>query len=127
MNDSPLSVDAFEQLVGEALDSIPDELFAMIENVAIVIENWPTGRQMQAVKLASGHLLLGLYEGIPLTGRHEYGMVAPDKITIFRGPISQICHQDPDAIRRQVRHTVIHEIAHHFGISDQRLVELGAY
>lgn len=121
------SIDDFEQIVGEALDSIPDELFAMIENVAIVVENWPTSRQMQSVKLSPGHLLLGLYEGVPLTGRHDYGLVAPDKITIFRGPILQLYHHDAEAIRRQVRHTVIHEIAHHFGISDQRLIELGAY
>lgn len=127
MMEQSLSIDDFEQLVGEALDSIPDELFAMIENVAIVVENWPTSRQMQSVKLTPGHLLLGLYEGVPLTGRHDYGLVTPDKISIFRGPILQICNHDAEAIRRQVRHTVIHEIAHHFGISDQRLIELGAY
>jgi predicted Zn-dependent protease with MMP-like domain len=76
-----------------------------------------------------GQLLLGLYEGVPLTERGQYyGLTPPDKITIFRQPILQVCPPgDEDAIRQQVRRTVLHEIAHHFGISDERLWELGAY
>ena len=122
-----LPLERFETLVDEALDSIPNELYSVIENVAVTVEDWPNYRQLNAVKVGPGRLLLGLYEGIPITGRHNYGLVAPDKITIFRGPILQVCPHNEDAVRQQVRRTVIHEIAHHFGISDERLVELGAY
>ncbi len=91
--------------------------------------DWPTRDQMARVGLSNGSLLLGLYEGVPLTERTtHYGLVAPDKVTIFRGTILRICPaNDEEAVRSQVRRTVLHEIAHHFGISDQRLVELGAY
>ena len=122
-----LPLERFETLVDEALDSIPNELYSVIENVAVTVEDWPNYQQLNAVKVGPGRLLLGLYEGIPITGRHNYGLVAPDKITIFRGPILQVCPRNEDAVRQQVRRTVIHEIAHHFGISDERLVELGAY
>ena len=78
--------------------------------------------------MAPGSLLLGLYEGVPLTKRSShYGLVPPDKITIFRGPILRVTPLDEGAIRAQVRRTVLHEIAHHFGISDERLLEIGAY
>ena len=118
----------FEELVGEALDSIPPALWDAIDNVVVTVEEWPSRRQMETVGLAPGHLLLGLYEGIPLTGRtSHYMLTPPDKITIFRGPILQVCPLNEDDIRNQVRRTVLHEIAHHFGISDQRLLDLGAY
>jgi predicted Zn-dependent protease with MMP-like domain len=118
----------FEELVGEALESIPTALWDAVDNVVVTVEEWPSRRQMEATGLAPGHLLLGLYEGIPLTGRTSHYMLAPpDKITIFRGPILQVCPPGEDAIRDQVRRTVLHEIAHHFGISDQRLMDLGAY
>ncbi|MBW7882013.1 MAG: metallopeptidase family protein [Caldilineaceae bacterium] len=118
----------FEELVSEALDSIPVTLWDAVDNVVVVVEEWPTRRHIESVGLAPGSTLLGLYEGIPLTVRtSHYGLVPPDKITIFRGPILQICPPDEDSIRSQIRQTVLHEIAHHFGISDQRLVELGAY
>ncbi len=118
----------FEELVDEALQEIPDELWNLIDNVAVTVEEWPTGRHMDSVHLGQGSLLLGLYEGVPLTARSQYyGLVPPDKITIFRGPILRITPPSEDAIREQVRRTVLHEIAHHFGISDARLVQLGAY
>ena len=122
-----LPLERFEQLVDEALESIPDALYAVMDNVAITVEDWPNYQQLSAVRIGAGHTLLGLYQGVPLTGRQHYGLVAPDKITIFRGPILQFSHRDEDSVRAQVRRTVIHEIAHHFGISDERLVELGAY
>jgi predicted Zn-dependent protease with MMP-like domain len=79
------------------------------------------------VGLRPGQTLFGLYEGVPQTQRtSHYGLVLPDKITIFQGPIERL-HRSPEAIREQVRRTVIHELAHHFGISDERLRELGAY
>lgn len=118
----------FEELVSEALESIPEQLWERIDNLAVMVEDWPTPAQRQSVGMERNGLLLGLYEGVPLTARtHNYGLVTPDKITIFRRPILLVCPPDEDAIRSQVRRTVLHEIAHHFGISDERLHELGAY
>jgi predicted Zn-dependent protease with MMP-like domain len=119
----------FEELVGEALDSIPDALWDAIQNLAVVVEDWPSARQMESTRTPRGQILLGLYEGVPLTERYtSYGLVPPDKITIFRGPILRVCPPgDEEAIREQVRHTVLHEVAHHFGISDEQLREWGVY
>ena len=118
----------FEELVEEAVESIPEALWNAVDNLMVVVEEWPTRRHHQAVSLAPGNLLLGLYEGVPLTKRSShYGLVPPDKITIFRGPILRVTPLEEDAIRAQVRRTVLHEIAHHFGISDERLLEIGAY
>ena len=108
-----LPLDRFEELVGEALDGIPEELARHIDNVVIRVQE------------DSRAGLLGLYEGIPLTRREQYGgLVLPDRITIYRRPILRHSRSDADVVR-QVRVTVIHEIAHHFGISDARLHELG--
>ena len=83
---------------------------------------------MHRAGVSSGRLLLGLYQGIPLTERtHYYNLVPPDTITLYQGPIEMVAGDDYKKIRDQVKHTVIHEIAHHFGISDERLRELGAY
>jgi predicted Zn-dependent protease with MMP-like domain len=123
-----LSPQRFEELVEEALADIPDELWNAIDNVAVTVAEWPSSHQRAAVDLPPGELLLGLYEGVPLTARTGgYGLVPPDVITIFRGPILRVCPPDEAAIRNQVRRTVLHEIAHHFGISDDRLHQLGAY
>lgn len=123
-----ISAEHFEDLVEEAVESIPAALWESIDNLAIVIEDWPTPAQRASVNMGRSGLLLGLYEGVPLTARtHHYGLITPDKITIFRGPILRFCPPNDDAIRSQVRRTVLHEIAHHFGISDRRLRELGAY
>jgi predicted Zn-dependent protease with MMP-like domain len=112
----------FEELVAEAMDSIPDELARHIENVALVVADWPTPEQLAGRR----GTLLGLYEGIDLTRRSPLGYagVMPDRITIFRGPLSRLA-ADEDDLARRVRVTVIHEFAHHFGISDDRLDELG--
>ncbi len=127
-----LSAEHFELLVEQALADIPETLWNKIDNVAVVVEAWPTAQQLASVGMRgdgkNSGLLLGLYEGVPLTVRtHHYGLVAPDKITIFRGPILRVCAPTEEAIRAQVRRTVLHEIAHHFGISDERLHQLGAY
>jgi predicted Zn-dependent protease with MMP-like domain len=72
--------------------------------------------------------LLGLYQGVPLTRRSsQYGAVLPDKITIYRGPLLRLCGFDPERLRREVRRVVLHELAHHFGISDERLIEIDRY
>jgi predicted Zn-dependent protease with MMP-like domain len=114
----------FEQMVADALDEIPPELGREMENVAVVVEDWPTARQLASV--AAGGMLLGLYEGIPITRRGplSYAGVAPDRITIFRGPLSRLASDDADLARR-VRVTVLHEVGHYFGMSDDRLRDLG--
>jgi predicted Zn-dependent protease with MMP-like domain len=113
-----MSTDEFERLVGEALDSLPDGLRGALSNVAIVVEEEPP----------PGQPLLGLYEGLPLTRRgSSFAGVPPDKITIYRGPLERLSAGDPERLRREVRHVVLHEVAHHFGISDERLRELGRY
>lgn len=117
----------FEQLVIEALDSLPPDIARMLDNVEVTVAGWPSPTLLRSVGLNRGQTLLGLYEGVPQTQRtSHYGLVLPDKITIFQGPIEQI-RRTPEAIQEQVRRTVIHELAHHFGISDDRLRELGAY
>ena len=111
-----MSADEFEMHVAEALDEIPVELAQLIDNCVILVEDLPP---------ADDPSLLGLYEGIPLTERGEfYGGNLPDRILIFREPILAICDTVEDVIE-EVHITVVHEIAHHFGIDDERLHELG--
>jgi predicted Zn-dependent protease with MMP-like domain len=111
-----MSPEEFEDLVAEALDEIPDELASLMDNVVIVVEDdVPPGRER----------LLGLYEGIPLTERGTtYAGVLPDRITVYRRPTLEICDTVEDVVE-EVHITVVHEIAHHFGIDDDRLHELG--
>jgi predicted Zn-dependent protease with MMP-like domain len=127
--ESSVTLERFEELVEEALEQIPEALWIGIDNLAVTVEEWPSREQLNSLGTFHGELLLGLYEGVPLTARSTgYGLVPPDRITIFRQSILRVCSpNDEDAIREQVRHTVIHEIAHHFGISDERLIELNAY
>ena len=103
----------FEEMVREALDELPDELGTLMRNVAVLVEHdqGPPG-------------LLGLYEGVPLTRRSQYSGVLPDRITIYRQAICADAWSEWD-VEKQVRKTVIHEVAHHFGIGDERLRELG--
>lgn len=122
------SRERFEEIVAEALDEIPNDLWELIDNVAVLVEEFPNRAQLDSVGMRNPYQLLGLYEGIPLTERTSaYGLVPPDRITIFRRPIYAACVPDEAAIRYQIRRTVLHEVAHHFGISDARLLELGAY
>jgi predicted Zn-dependent protease with MMP-like domain len=106
----------FEVLVAQALDEVPDELSRLIDNVAVFVEDEPPAGEPG---------LLGLYEGIPLTERGQYyGGVLPDRITIYRNPTLRICETFDDVVD-EVNITVVHEIAHHFGIDDARLHQLG--
>jgi predicted Zn-dependent protease with MMP-like domain len=117
----------FEDLVAQALDSLPPDIARHMSNIEVVVANWPTRRQLRSSNVPAGQTLLGLYEGIPLTQRGaHYHLVLPDKITLFQGPILAQCHTREE-VMETVRRTVIHEIAHHFGLSDDRLRELGAY
>jgi predicted Zn-dependent protease with MMP-like domain len=108
----------FEDTVRAALDSLPPDLRGSMSNVEIVIEDEPP----------AGMPLLGLYQGVPLTRRGAYyGGALPDKITIYRGPLERLYGNDQERLRREIRRVVLHEVAHHFGISDERLVELDRY
>jgi predicted Zn-dependent protease with MMP-like domain len=108
----------FEALVQQALDSLPPDLRSAISNVEIVVEDEPP----------RGQRLLGLYRGIPLTRRNSgYAGVLPDKISIYRGPIERLYGGDAMRLRDEIRRVVLHEIAHHFGISDERLIEIDRY
>ncbi len=107
----------FEEAVGEALDLIPDELARLMSNVAVLVDDEPPGDEPD---------LLGLYEGVPLTERDGWWDAGslPDRITIFKGPLTRLC-DDREDLLDEIAVTVVHEVAHHFGISDERLHELG--
>jgi predicted Zn-dependent protease with MMP-like domain len=108
----------FDRLVSDALDELPDDIRGLMTNVAVTVED----------ESPRGPNLLGLYEGIPWGRRGPYYSGAlPDKITIYRVPLERIARGDPERLRAAVRRTVFHEIAHHFGISDERLVEIDRY
>ncbi len=116
---------AFERLVADALDGLPEAILQMLDNVAVVVADEPTVQQIAHVGLAADEVLLGLYEGIPRTERGAgYGVVLPDKVTIFQRAIEEQCDTE-DELTDAVRHTVVHELAHHLGISDARLIGLG--
>ena len=113
----------FHELVERALEGLPPELSELLDNVAIVVDDWP-GYSTPLVADGPEDSLYGLYEGVPLTerGAGYYGRL-PDKITIFRGPLEQDFRRAE--LEEQIRITVVHEIAHHFGIDEDRLEELG--
>ena len=114
----------FERLVAGAVEALPQEFASKLENIDVVVEDWPTVAQLTKVKFRYGQTLLGLYEGVPLTKRGRYyGLVPPDKITIFRKPIAAKCRNDAEVIA-EIQRVVKHEIAHHFGISDARLEQI---
>jgi predicted Zn-dependent protease with MMP-like domain len=115
---SPEGASEFDEQVAEALEALPDDIRNLMSNVAVVVEDEPP----------PGMPLLGLYYGVPLTQRSSaYGAVPPDKITIYQGPLERHYGRDPERLRREIRRVVLHEVAHHFGISDERLVELDRY
>jgi predicted Zn-dependent protease with MMP-like domain len=111
-----MTAERFEALVAASLDGVPADLFRLIDNCVVLVEDDPPEDEPD---------LLGLYDGTPLTERDSsYSLVLPDRITIFRNPLLQMC-DDEEEIVEQVRITVVHEIAHHFGIDDERLHDLG--
>ena len=115
----------FEVLAAEALADLPSEILERMDNVALTVAYWPSSAELARAGVKSPHALFGLYEGVPLIKRGtQYGMVPPDRITLFQGPLEAAC-RTLAAIREQVRRTVIHEVGHHFGIREQRLRELG--
>lgn len=110
----------FRELVKEAIDLLPLEFAKRLDNVAVVVEDEPTQLQRRKLRLSPWSLLFGLYEGVPQTKRGSYSGVLPDKITIFKNAIEQVAKSEEE-IKAQVRSTVIHEIGHHFGLSDEDL------
>ena len=121
-----MDADTFESIVVEALDSLPPEFARYLENLEIQIEPRPTREHRRAVGLKPWQTLYGLYQGVPLTNRSSGALLMPDLITLFQEPLERD-FPSRDRLRAQVRRTLLHEIAHFFGISDARLRELDAY
>ena len=119
-----LSTDSFEQLVREAIESLPERFLDHLDNVLIVVEQQPSQEQRESNRLSANETLFGLYEGVPMTERGSYSPMMPDRITIFQRPLERYCESKEELVH-QVRDTVVHEVAHFFGIDDDRLHELG--
>jgi len=119
--------DIFEHLVAEALDALPEFFREKLDNVEIVVEDWPDRETMRLAGVRHPAQLLGFYHGVPQTKRtHNYGLVLPDKITIYQRPIEMRCHTGEE-VRAAIHRVLRHELAHHFGLDDERLREIGAY
>ena len=117
----------FEQIVAEAMQQLPPRFREAIDNVAIRVQDAPTRAQLRDWDIDPDEILLGIYVGIPLTERTtNYNLVAPDLIYLFQRNIEEECENE-DEMREVIRHTLFHEVAHYFGIDDDRLEELGAY
>ena len=122
-----MSAQEFEDVVGDALDRIPADLAEAMDNVVVLVQDEPDPEMLTAEDYDEAGLptLLGLYDGVPLTERDEgWSMVLPDRILIFRGPLERWCTSREELVE-EIMVTVIHEVAHHFGIPDERLHELG--
>jgi predicted Zn-dependent protease with MMP-like domain len=115
----------FAALVEEALAELPQEILQHLDNVAITVADWPSAAELHRAGVQHPRQLFGLYEGIPLTKRGDhYNLVAPDRITLYRGPLLG-AFGTLAALRHQIRRTVVHEVAHHFGINEARIRGLG--
>lgn len=120
----PITKAEFRQLVAEALDALPDWVRARLDNVAVLTADWPTPQQRRKSRIPAGRSLLGLYEGVPTTRRGRgYTMLPPDRVTLFRGPMLQVA-QDKAELVTLVQSTLLHELGHHFGFSEQDLNRL---
>ena len=113
----------FEELVAEVYEGLPLEFRQKLENIVLLVEDWPSQELLASVGLRHRSQLLGLYEGVPLTEGGQHRAAMPDKITIFQKPIERMCRSDEE-IKVRIEETVRHEIAHYFGISDERLREI---
>jgi predicted Zn-dependent protease with MMP-like domain len=122
-----VDIERFEELVADALDELPDEFLDNLENVQVDVEEWPSRDDLESAGLSphERYALLGLYHGVPNTERGAFYVALPDHISIYKGPIEAHAGPNEEAIKEQVRRTVIHEVAHYYGISDGRLDELG--
>jgi predicted Zn-dependent protease with MMP-like domain len=117
----------FEHLVAQALDELPQEFQGKLDNVEVTVEDWPDRETLRLAGVRHPASLLGFYHGIPQTKRtHNYGLVLPDKISIYQRPIEMRC-RTPEEVRSTIHRVLRHELGHHFGLSDDRLREIGAY
>ncbi len=122
-----MEIEQFEELVAQVVNELPEFFQDRLDNVDVIVEEFPDRHTMRLARVRSPYDLLGFYHGVPLTERTaNYGLVAPDKISIYRRPIEIQCRTDEE-LRAMIRRVVLHEIAHHFGISDNRLRDIGAY
>ena len=115
---------AFEELVSEALGRLPADVLAWMDNVVVIVQSFPTLQERREMGLKSRYQLLGLYYGVPLTERADYNFAVPDRIVLFQRAIEAECTTAMDVVE-EIRRTVLHELAHHFGMDDQMLNELG--
>jgi predicted Zn-dependent protease with MMP-like domain len=120
-----VSAEVFELLVDQAVDALPDWVHERMDNVAILAAPYPSPQQRQAARLRPNTMLLGLYEGVPLTHRGQgYNLTPPDRITLFQMALQSLANTPAELIQL-IRHTIIHEVGHHFGMSEAQLDELG--
>lgn len=119
-----LSRRRFQQLVEEALAQVPEGFRRALDNVHVVVEDWPTPEQLASVGLPEDGVLFGLYEGTPLPERGLEPPLLPDRITLFQGPLEEACETEEE-LREEIRRTVLHELGHYFGLDEGRLEELG--
>ena len=117
-----MSREEFEELVRQAVESLPREFLDRLDNVEIVVEEWPRASQLMSLGLHPSSLLFGLYQGLPKTRPNR--SIYPDKITIFAGPILQVS-PTPEMVKQKVTQVVKHEIAHHFGMDENRVRKTG--
>jgi len=117
-----MTQEKFGEMVKEGIEAIPERFLEKLDNVDIVIEDEPTSYQLRKLRARKNLIIFGLYEGMPQTKRGPYGQVLPDKITIFKGPIEKAASSEEE-IRKIVKNTVWHEIAHHFGMDEKRVRE----
>jgi predicted Zn-dependent protease with MMP-like domain len=122
-----MTQEEFEEVIIETMERLPPQFRESLENVDIVLEEYADTFTLRSAGVRNREELLGFYHGVPRTARTQgYAMVTPDKISIYRQPILHF-YRTPEAVREAIRHTVLHELAHYFGIDDERLRELGAY
>jgi predicted Zn-dependent protease with MMP-like domain len=115
----------FEEIVRDAVEGLPSYFLDIMRNVDVQVRRWPNKREMKQAELDPEETLLGLYVGVPITERDDgYNMVTPDVITVFQATIEEICSSKAE-VKQQVRQTIVHEVAHYFGISDAELVDWG--
>ena len=123
-----MDIQEFKKIVIESIENLPSVFKDKLDNIDIVVENEPDIYAIAKLKLGAKGRLLGLYQGVPLKNRtHYYGMVLPDKITLYKKNIERNCLVNKLDIKEQINHVLKHEIAHHFGISDKRLRDLDVY
>ena len=118
-----MTIEDFEKLVDEGIEAIPQHFLEKLKNVEILVEEEPTLEQLKKIKLEKNALLFGLYEGVPQTKRWRYSQVLPDKITIFKKAIEKVASSEKE-VKRIVKNTVWHEIAHHFGLDEKRVRQI---